>query len=232
MEKITEIAQGQFAALQKRLASGRPLTAAQMAFVERYNHAHAKDAGAGGSDTAAGVSALARRLGVSRQSISWHVGRTDAPKSFSISAWRGYLLTHGKGGTIDRVASSEKIRRDSWREVFGDGLLAGFGYGCDDIGKLLEVALESAGVVTTPAQRDRAAISIWLCGAYGVHRVAMKHGCPDSPLTPVEYDPHAAPADNDLFPASIRAAATRINFDLESALAEITEIENRHVEQK
>ncbi len=228
MKKITKFEQSQFAALKKRLASGRPLTASQMAFVERYNQDSAPDTGAGGSDTAAGVSALARRLGVSRQIIAWHRGRADAPKSFSVSAWRDYLLTHGKGGTIDRVESSAAIRRGNYAEIFGDGLLAGFGYGCDDIGKFLEAALESAGVVTTPAQRDRAAIGIWLCGAFSVHRVAMKHGCPDSPLTPVEYDPNACPEDNDLFPARIRAAATRINFDLEAALAEIAEIENRH----
>ncbi len=228
MKKITKIEQGQFAALQKRLASGRPLTASQMAFVERYGHASAKDIGAGESDIAAGVSELARRLGVSRQSIVWHRGRADAPKSFSVSAWRDYLITHGKGATIERVESSATVQRDSYREIFGDGLLAGFGYGCDDIGKFLEVALEAADVVTTPAQRDRAAISIWLCGAYGVHRVAMKHGCPDSPLTPIEYDPNAAAVDNDLFPVSIRAAAIRINYDLEAALAEIAAIENRH----
>lgn len=228
MKKITKIEQGQFAALKKRLASGRPLTASQMAFVERYDHARMKDTGAGDSDTAAGVSALARRLGVSRQIIAWHKGRADAPKSFSVLAWRDYLISHGKGATIERVESSATIQHDSYRAIFGDGLLAGFGYGCDDIGKFLEVALESAGVVTTPAQLDRAAIGIWLFGAYGVHRVAMKHGCPDSPLTPIEYDPNASAVDNDLFPASIRAAAIRINFNLEAALAEIAEIENRH----
>ena len=52
--------------------------------------------------------------------------------------------------------------------------------------------------------------------------------CPDSPLTPIEYDPNAAAVDNDLFPVSIRAAAIRINYDLEAALAEIAAIENRH----
>ena len=209
----------QFAALKKRLASGRPLTAAQMDFVERYDLASVKDTSADDSDTAASDSALARRLGVSRQLIAWHKSRAAAPETLSVSAWRDYLILHGKGGTLERVESSVKTRRDSWREIFGDGLLTGFGYGCDDIGDYLEAALDAAEVVTTPAQRDRITISLWLLSAARVHKVAMKHGCVDSPLTPVEYDPHAAPEDNDLFPSSIRAAATRINFDLDAARA-------------
>jgi hypothetical protein len=103
--------------------------------------------------------------------------------------------------------------------IFGDGLLAGHGFGMDGIGDFLEFSLLTADVVTTPAQRDTVAIWLWMFSAARVHMVAMKHGCQDSPLTPMEYDPNAAPEDNDLFPASIRAAATRINFDLEAARA-------------
>ena len=178
MEKITKIEQGQFAALKKRLASGRPLTASQMAFVERYDHATRKTPAQASQTSQQAFPRWRDGLASPGRAFRMARGRADAPKSFSVSAWRDYLITHGKGATIERVESSVTVQRDSYREIFGDGLLAGFGYGCDDIGKFLEVALEAADVVTTPAQRDRAAISIWLCGAYGVHRVAMKHGMP------------------------------------------------------
>ena len=206
----------QLAALKKRLARGRLLTAAQMAFVERFNSA-GKDTSAGESDTAAGVSVLARRLGVSRQSIAWHRGRADAPKDFSVPAWRNYLLTHGKGGTIERVESAGKVRREPYNVIFGDGLLAAHGFGMGGIADFLEFALLAAEIETTPEQRDKVAIWLWLISAARVHRVGMNNGYPDTPLTDVESDPQAAPEDNDWCPSGIRAAAKRINFHLDSA---------------
>ena len=190
-----------------------------MAFVERHDPAREPDASAGNADTAASDSALARRLGVSRQLVAWHRGRAAAPDNLSVSEWRDYLILNGKGGTMDRVESSVNTRRDSYAEVFGDGLLAGHGRGMDGIGDFLEVVLESADVVTTPAQRDTVAIWLWLFSAARVHRVAKRAGCPDSPLTDVEFDPNAAPEDNDWCAPEIRAAVTRIKFDLENARA-------------
>ena len=215
--KKNSIEAKQFAALKKRLASGRPLTAAQMAFVERHNLAPVPEASPDDSDAAASLSALARRLDVSRQLIAWHNGRADAPKSLSVSAWRDYLILHGKGGTMDRVESSGKNRGDSYAEIFGDGLLAGHSFGMDGIGDFLELALQAADIKTTPEQRDMVALWLWLFSAARVHKVAKRAGCPASPLTDVEFDPQAAPVDNDWCPPEIRAAATRINFDLNTA---------------
>lgn len=215
--KKNSIEAKQFAALKKRLASGRPLTAAQMAFVERHNLAPVPEASPDDSDTAAGYSALARRLGVSRQLIAWHKGRAAAPETLSVSAWRDYLVLHGKGGTMDRVESAGKAKRGSYAEAFGDGLLAGHGFGMDGIGDFLEISLLAADVVTTAEQRDTVAIWLWLFSAARAHKVAMKNGCPASPLTDVEFDPQSAPVDNDWCPPEIRAAATRIAFHLDSA---------------
>ena len=200
----------QLAALQKRLKSGKPLTAAQMQFVDRKpDTAKPSDAWPQVGDIAGSLNELARQLGVDRRVIGWHRGRDGAPRTLSVSQWRGYLLQHGKGATLDRLSDATRSScRDTRTEVFGDGLLAGHSLAMDDIGSLLAAVLPGDDIA---ALRDRIGCSLWIISAARVHAVALQHGCQDTPLTPDD--------DGEQFPEAITAAAKRIGLDLQAELA-------------
>jgi hypothetical protein len=220
MKKMTKLERGQLAALNKRLASGKPLTSAQMQFVQRLTHPGADDTSADDADVVANASALAQRLGVSRQSIAWHRGRAGAPKDFSVSAWRSYMLAHGKGATIDRVASSAAIHHDNRREgSFNLGILSAARAIGEVLGKIIPSSLETAGIAADARQCDRATVSAWLFLCAKLHSVATRHGCEDSPLNP-DYNDNL----NEICPEEIQQAAARIGYDIASAIKEVQRI--------
>jgi len=219
-KKITKIEQGQFAALKKRLASGRPLTAAQMAFIERYDAARVPDTSAGDADTAASDSALARLLGVSRQIIAWHKGRAAAPETLSASAWRSYLLTHGKGATLARVGSPHAVHDDTQSEgSFNMGILSAARAIGETLPGIFETALAGAEINADKAQRDRATVSAWLLLCGKLHVLAARNRCEDSPLNP-DYNDNL----NEICPEEIQQAAARIGYDIASAISEVQRI--------
>jgi hypothetical protein len=107
----SSIITGQLAALEKKLKAGKPLNGVEMTFLEKHSKP-AADAQASVPDNGADVIAtnandLAKRLGVHRQTIAHHQSRAEAPKDFSVKAWREYLLTHGKLPTWSKVGGSK-----------------------------------------------------------------------------------------------------------------------------
>jgi hypothetical protein len=168
MKKCFDIHERQFAAIKKRLAGGRTLTAAQMRFVEQYNTSKVETPRA---DSASGVTDLARRLGVNRQVINWHRGRLEAPKDFSIPAWREYLLTHGRGSTIDRVSDCSP-GHDAARIRTEDATLAQFHAVSNELEKSIRFAMASEGVTLPDKQIDRIVFATWLLLAGAQQSVA------------------------------------------------------------
>ena len=152
--------ESQLAALQRRLDDGKTLTADQLRILEKDTPA-SQPADAGHDlDLAPSVGTLAKRLGINRQTLTWHRGRADAPQELSVRAWRKYLMTHGKGATLERLAASGKPPRTLQISGFLDGCMTAFEI-VDNIGWLLTAALDAAGVQTTAAQRDQITVHLW-----------------------------------------------------------------------
>jgi hypothetical protein len=213
-----KIIAGQLKVLLARLKSGRPLTAAHMRFVQEQlpgndSTAQKFSEASTESDIVKNASELAQRLGIHRQTISFHRGRAGAPEALSVSAWREYLTVNGKLPTVSKIGKASP-RGESYNVVFGDGLLAAHGYGMDGIGEILEVALTAAKLKANAKQRDTLAVWIWLLSAARVHRVAVRNECPDSPFSIPDFSDED---ENDWSPQEIREAAKRIGFQLDYA---------------
>jgi hypothetical protein len=177
MAKKVSIEDRQFAALEKRLAAGRVLTAAQMQFVKDYTRSRRENQAEGSGDTARGVTDLARRLRVNRQVINWHRGRNKAPKDFSVSAWREYLLTHGKGETIGRVGSADLQRqRDSTLQVAEDAALAQFHAVSNELPHAVTEALRLEGVSLSPEKLEGLTFAIFIRLAATQQAIAERQG--------------------------------------------------------
>ncbi|MGO9586303.1 MAG: hypothetical protein ACLP2Y_08915 [Limisphaerales bacterium] len=159
MPKKINIESRVFSSLEKRLAAGKSLTSAQLSFVKEHQ---AKSATVENSDVAQGVADLARRLGVDRRTITWHRGRTGAPKSFSVAAWRRFLLAHGKGSTLDRIEDSQSPRRDTAKEQAEETALAQFHAVSNALPDAVRAALEFEGLTVPPERLDSLIFGIWL----------------------------------------------------------------------
>lgn len=170
MKKNSDIDDKQYAAIQKRLDSGRTLTAAQMRFVTNYL---SEDISETPSGVASGVSDLARRLNVNRQVIHWHAGRAEAPKTLSVAEWREYLLVHGKGSTIDRM--TEGPSGNDAADVKPDELcLAQFHAVSNALPNAVRFALE--GVELSSAAIDMVTLRVWLVIATAQQAFAERQG--------------------------------------------------------
>lgn len=153
----------QLAALKKRLQSGKPLTAAQMAFVERDNRTDEPPAPwPQVGDIAASVNELANRLGVDRRVIGWHRGRDGAPTTLSASLWRSFLDEHGKSKTVDRMDKRRRSDRDTRQEIVEDAMLVQFHRVSNALPIALRAALESESVKLPEGNLNRVTFKVWL----------------------------------------------------------------------
>jgi hypothetical protein len=189
VKKKPKIERDQYAALQKRLNAGKPLTAAQMAFVKSFNDDGSKETDAGDYDVVGSAYALARRLGVSRQLLIWHQHRDGAPKTFSVGAWRDYLLAHGKGATIGRVESGT-TGRDTRQQVAEDAALAQFNAVSNALPEAIAGALQFEKISITDDVLDRVVFQVWLVCAAAQQSCAERQdlaGVFDSDADGVDY---------------------------------------------
>ena len=178
--------------LVHRLQSGKPLTAEQMKFVEsQFNKAtngptdeqtiEQADA-ATANDVCESASQLAQRLGIHRQTITYHRQLGNAPGTLSESAWRKYLQDAGKMPTamkLHKSAESEsKFDTDtSFAILFNelsDGLL-----------KSVKTSLSVSGVKLSSRKVDDLVWGLWILLAAIYQRVAREHGA-DGPFDPID----------------------------------------------
>jgi hypothetical protein len=215
MIKKSSIETANFKALKKRVEGGRPLSAAQMRFVESYSQRD-KIVAANDSDSVATVVELSRQLGVNRQVINWHRGRADAPKSLSVGAWRGYLAEHGRGATVERVGQSSAPRRSKHVEAVEDCTLEQFTAISEVLPQAVGDALAAVGVKVSSVKLDRIVLLTWLLLAAAQQDSARRLGIEGvlDGYTTVEGKEMAA------YPRVIRTIAARVDDAFEFSLRE------------
>jgi hypothetical protein len=92
--------------------------------------------------------------------IYWHRGRNEAPSDLSISAWRGYLLTHGQGNTIESLSAGQST--DTRRQIIADALERLYERIGNAIPRIVPAALKECGLEATAKQGDSVALLLWL----------------------------------------------------------------------
>ena len=151
----------QLNALAARLKAGRPLTDAQMRFVENFKSGGAQVAATNEDDVASSPSDLARRLGVSRQIISYHRTRAGSPQQLRVSDWRDYLTMCGKA-VADRMGSSSSRPTGAGASVVaGLELVSWFEKLSDSLAVIVTASAEHAGVKIAPEQADVMTVGVW-----------------------------------------------------------------------
>lgn len=166
--KAGEVLEGQVSALAKRLESGKPLTAAQVKFLQSAvsGEGTGEQSAFEALDVCRTDGELARRLGVQRQVISWHRGRAGSPDSMSVVEWRKYLVANGKIKTTAKMAAasrSESALGFSQSEL--DAIDHGIALLFYDLGEAIPhaviPALEAVGFAPTQGQADEVALMFY-----------------------------------------------------------------------
>jgi hypothetical protein len=181
-ERRKKINAAQLTVLMRRLADGIPLTAAQMQFVnvafpELDTPSCVADDGENLDDIAVSANELAKRLGVHRQTIAYHKGRSGSPPSLSVSAWRRYLAIMGKLPTcigMEKTAppEAEGDKRDT---PFAIAFEMMFRKLSDALPTALHFGLSLAGVKLTPRRTDKVAWGTWLILAGAANSISEQH---------------------------------------------------------
>jgi hypothetical protein len=191
-EQKKTIKAAQLAALLARLKAGKPLTAAQMEFIESAFPEldpplpdSQGAAGDGDDDIAANVNQLAKRLGVHRQAIAYHRGRSGSPDTLSVSRWRQYLTIMGKAPTNIRLQNSRDEAGPSFSCDTAFAIL--FQKLSDALPVAVSASLSEAGVKVSPGCADRVAWNVWTLLAAVYHNTAKAHNAA-GPFAPVDNE--------------------------------------------
>ncbi|NLH83993.1 MAG: hypothetical protein GX450_01025 [Verrucomicrobia bacterium] len=197
--------------LLKRVQAGQPLTGQQRALIE----AHAKGRVAPPEQQrhyARNQSELAKALGVSRQLIQFHNRKAQAPRPCQdgrcdVAAWRDYLTAAGKLPTLLALSqggttATPRDGRPRTRLDYGDGVEGLLLRTGSHLPRMMQVALLDAGIKSTPEQRDRLAMTMFLMVAAQADRLCTTWGFP-SVFEPDENG-------EGPYPPAIREAASRI----------------------
>lgn len=177
----------QLEVLQKRLDSGKALTVQQIAFVEKQ--LGKPDASTALNDDSPGgvcasVSALARRLGIHRQTVSYHQKREGAPKNLSVSEWRQYLENNGKLPTEIKLDNSSA---DGQIPAAVPPLFeAVFARTANGLSALLTGALDDCEVKLSPEKTDKLTLILWYRLAAQCQLFADEIGL--SPAGPIKFN--------------------------------------------
>lgn len=184
--------------LTGRLSSGKCLTAAQLKWLKDYERGESKAPGEGlepDTDTA-----LGRQLGVSRQCVTWHRNRADAPKNRNVGEWQNYLLACGRSLTVERVEAAKDKPPIPGMDV-ETALLGQFHELSNDLHPALATAAKHVGLNLPPAQLDRLAFASWLILA----GTAQRHACACGLRGVLDGD-----ADGAAYPAGIKGLCARL----------------------
>ena len=182
-------------AMRKRLKSGLPLTAAQQNLLLEIDPDSDPQ-----PDLARSAAELARRLGVRRQVIGYHLGKQDAPQVFSVEKWKRYLDANGYFKTPRQPAARSTATVITSKALLCDGMLAAW-----EIVQQLEEhvlsALKVARVKLPAANRNKVVVQLWQVMARQLDALTAKHELPGSAFDDV--------------PPAIAAAAKRIGATLQ-----------------
>lgn len=196
-EQRKNIKAAQLAALLNRLKDGKPLTSAQLAFIEKAfpeldnpKPSQIDDDGGAPEDNGAGdvvssANQLAKHLGVSRQLIAHHRNRVGAPTEFSIAAWRAYLRVWGKQPTLSKLHGTEP---DPVTENSYDGAFAALFYQLSEaLPMVMRLALARADAKMSSHKADMLTFCVWLQCA-GIYQALAKQHDAFGPFDPITED--------------------------------------------
>jgi len=107
-------------------------------------------------------SELAAALGVSRQVVAYHQTRSGAPKTLSVQAWRDYLLSVGKSGTVEKLDRQAHTSFYEAMSVSGKTVLETvFLQLSESLPGAVGKALAACGASLTPQQSDALVWCLW-----------------------------------------------------------------------
>jgi hypothetical protein len=193
--------------LVDRLKSGKPLTASQMKFVEEMFPAEIvshitpdPDIPTPEGDVVSSANELAKRLGIHRQVVAYHRGRTGAPTELSVSAWRDYLILMGKSPTSVKLNKAPSPGTTSgWDCVTAFEVLFG------RLSDALPAALGAALNATPSRTVDAVALNLWFCLATVYHQLAREQNV----MGP--FDPVDGESGHCEYPEEIKKLADRVS---------------------
>ena len=126
---------------------------------------------------------LAATLGLSRQTVHYHIRRPGAPGrrpdgSYDVQAWRSYFEANGRVNVSKGDGATYSSNRPKVPFDFGDGLATGLERIGDNLPDNLRKALTAAGITFTQRKADAAAVFLFLCASSHVNTVLTEHGFP------------------------------------------------------
>ena len=200
--------------LLKRVQAGQPLTGQQRALIEARAKGRAARAAAPPEQHrfVRNQSQLADVLGITRQLIQYHAKKANAPRPskdgrYDVGAWRDYLTPAGKLPTLLALSQGTAAtpRRPGPRLDYSDGiegLLLGAG---ERLPRIVAVALLDAGIKSTPKQRDRMTVTMFLMLATQADSACRLWGFPSL------WEPDET--GEGPYPEAIREVAARVASD-------------------
>jgi hypothetical protein len=179
----TEILDAQLGALKKRLKSGKPLTSSQMRFVEKHlaqadvcpiEEQFSDQGGEHQDDVCSSVAQLADKIGLHRQTISYHRQLGNAPGTLSESAWRKYFKAVGNSATSYKIEKSAEPSTELEVEETLLGML--FIAMSNALLGSLRVSLSVRGINLPARKLDSVTWILWQLLAHEYQKLANDHG--------------------------------------------------------
>ncbi|MGO9586830.1 MAG: hypothetical protein ACLP2Y_11605 [Limisphaerales bacterium] len=169
--------------LMRRLQNDKPLTAAQLRFVEaQLNKSIEPTIGQNetaptAGDVCSSASQLAKQLGINRQTITYHRQLGNSPDTLSESAWRKYLQGAGKLPTSEKLQKSAapgESKQDIMSTAFGMAFISL----SNALLPSLKVSLIVIGKKLPPRKLDSFTWLLWQLLAHKYQKLANEHDLP------------------------------------------------------